>query len=114
MIEGLASLILLEAVGQERTSFSLWIFLSLLRKRNKPAESHFSMVYSLFQVDHGVTAKSQVESRKVYFAGTVNTVKATTTKMCLCKYSAFLFLDTCSAIAKVSLSAYPHLLLSII
>ena len=73
MIERLASLIPLEAVGHERTSFLLWIFLSLLRKKNKPAESHFPMVYSFFQVDHDVTAKSQVESRKVYFAGTVNT-----------------------------------------
>lgn len=61
VVGGLASLMPLEVVGL--------IFLCL--KKN-PANSHFSIVCSLFQVDLGVAAKSQVENTNVYFVVTTN------------------------------------------
>lgn len=49
-----------------------WTSLSLLKKKTNPANSHFSMVCSLFQVDLSVAAKSQVENTNVYFVVTMN------------------------------------------
>lgn len=67
------------------------------------------MMRSLLQVDNGVTAKSQVENIRVYFAVTVNTDSGSHRSQdvpVLCMQHVFLP-DTSSAIAEISLSAYP-------
>lgn len=63
-VGGLASLTPLEV--------AYWTFPSLLGKEPKPP-SHVCTVHSLFQLDLGVAAKSQVKNIKEYFAVTVNT-----------------------------------------
>ena len=67
------------------------------------------MIRSLLQVDRGVTAKSQVENIRVYFAVTMNTDSGSHGNQdvpVLCMQHFFLP-DTSSAITKISLSTYP-------
>lgn len=92
-------------LGFSNTIRSCWTFLSLLKKKKKNQTnpySHFSMIYSLFQVDLDVGVKSQVDNIKVYFAVTMNMDNRNQDM----SVYAF-FLDTSCAITKISLLVDP-------